>query len=119
MRLIDPGFAGAAAEAPGRVGRIRPAPGLGVDPATDAAIDAALAGLQVTDVTGFDFRAVNEAGNVAIDIEGYQANEYLLSRLDRLAPRNQRAMTEAARITAEEAAEARRCSVSAACRSPW
>ena len=57
-------------------------------------------------VAGFDFRAVNEAGNVAIDIEGYQANEYLLSRLDRLAPHNQRAMTEAARITAEEAAEA-------------
>jgi amidase len=45
---------------------------------------------------------------VAIDIEGYQANEYLLSRLDRLAPHNQRAMTEAARITAEEAAEAAR-----------
>ncbi len=108
MRLIDPGFAGAAAEAPGRVGRIRPAPDLGVDPATDAAVDAALAGLQVTDVTGFDFRAVNEAGNVAIDIEGYQANEYLLTRLDRLAPHNQRAMTEAARITAEEAAEAAR-----------
>jgi amidase len=47
MRLIDPGFAGAAAGAPGRVGRIRPAPDLGVDPATDAAVDAALAGLQV------------------------------------------------------------------------
>jgi amidase len=108
MRLIDPGFAGASAEAPDRVGRIRPAPDLGVDPATDAAVDAALAGLQVTDVTGFDFRAVNEAGNVAIDIEGYQANEYLLPQLDRLAPHNQRAMTEAARITAEEAAEAAR-----------
>jgi amidase len=111
MRLIDPGFAGASAEPPARVGRIRPAPDLGVDPATDAAVDAALVtltGLQVTDVTGFDFRAVNEAGNVAIDIEGYQANEYLLSRLDRLAPHNQRAMTEAARITAEEAAEAAR-----------
>jgi amidase len=108
MRLIDPGFAGASAEAPGRVGRIRPAPDLGVDPATDAAVDAALAGLQVTDVTGFDFRAVNEAGNVAIDVEGYRANEYLLSRLDRLAPHNQRAMIEAARITAEEAAAAAR-----------
>jgi len=34
MRLIDPGFAGASAEVPGRVGRIRPAPDLGVDPAT-------------------------------------------------------------------------------------
>jgi amidase len=111
MRLIDPGFAGASADAPGRVGRIRPAPDLGVDPATDAAVDAALAtlaGLEVTDVAGFDFRAVNEAGNVSIDVEGYQANTHLLPRLDRLAPHNQRAMTEAARITAEEAAEAAR-----------
>ena len=111
MRLIDPGFAGASAEVPARVGRIRPAPDLGVDPATDAAVDAALAtltGLEVTDVAGFDFRAVKQAGNVAIDIEGYQANEYLLSRLDRLAPHNRRSMTEAAAITAAEAAEAAR-----------
>jgi hypothetical protein len=62
MRLIDPGFAGASAEAPDRVGRIRPAPDLGVDPATDAAVDAALAGLQVTDVTGFDFRPSTKPG---------------------------------------------------------
>ena len=111
MRLIDPGFAGASAEAPARVGRIRPAPDLGVDPATDAAVDAALVtltGLQVTDVTGFDFRAVNEAGNVAIDVEAYRANAYLLPRLDQLAPHNRRSMTEAAQITAEEAAEAAR-----------
>src|SRR5690348_4296950 len=73
MRLIDPGFAGASAEAPTRVGRIRP--DLGVDPATDAALAAALVTLtevQVTDVAGFDFRAVNEAGNVSIDVEAYQ-----------------------------------------------
>jgi len=111
MRLIDPGFAGASAEPPARVGRIRPAPDLGVDPATDAAVDAALVtltGLQVTDVTGFDFRAVNEAGNVSIDVEAYQANAYLLPRLDQLAPHNRRSMTEAAQITAEEAAEAAR-----------
>ncbi len=106
MRLIDPGFAGASAEAPARVGRIRP--DLSVDPATDAAVDAALAGLQVTDVTGFDFRAVNEAGNVSIDVEAYQANAYLLPRLDQLAPHNRRSMTEAAQITAEGAAEAAR-----------
>jgi amidase len=90
------------------IGRIRPAPDLGVDPATDAAVDAALAGVQVTDVTGFDFRAVNEAGNVSIDVEAYQANAYLLPRLDQLAPHNRRSMTEAAQITAEEAAEAAR-----------
>ena len=108
MRLIDPGFTGASAEAPARVGRIRPAPDLGVDPAIDAAVDAALAGLEVTDVTGFDFRAVNEAGNVSIDVEAYQANAHLLPRLDQLAPHNRRSMTEAAQITAEEAAEAAR-----------
>jgi amidase len=108
MRLIDPGFTGASAKAPARIGRIRPAPDLGVDPATDAAVDAALAGVQVTDVTGFDFRAVNEAGNVSIDVEAYQANAYLLPRLDQLAPHNRRSMTEAAQITAEEAAEAAR-----------
>jgi amidase len=108
MRLIDPGFTGASADAPAGVGRIQPASDLGVDPATDAAVDAALAGLQVTDVTGFDFRAVNEAGNVSIDVEAYQANAYLLPRLDQLAPHNRRSMTEAAQITAEEAAEAAR-----------
>ena len=110
-RLIDPGFTGASAQAPARVGRIRPAPDLGVDPATDAAVDAALVALtevQVTDVAGFDFRAVNEAGNVSIDVEAYQANAYLLPRLDQLAPHNRRSMTEAAQITAEEAAEAAR-----------
>ena len=108
MRLIDPGFTGASAEAPARVGRIRPAPDLGVDPATDAAVDAALAGLQVTDVTGFDFRAVNEAGNVAIDVEAYQANAYLLPHLDRLTPQNRRNMTESAAITADQVEAAER-----------
>jgi amidase len=108
MRLIDPGFAGAAAEVPGRVGRIRPAPDLGVDPATDAAVDAALAGLRVTDVTGFDFRAVNEAGNVAIDVEAYPANAYLLPHLDRLTPGVRRSMTESAAITAGQVEAAQR-----------
>jgi amidase len=108
MRLIDPGFTGASAEAPARVGRIRPAPDLGVDPATDAAVDAALAGLQVTDVTGFDFRAVNEAGNVAIDVEAYPANAHLLPHLDRLTRQIQRSMTESAAITADQVEAAER-----------
>ena len=103
MRLIDPGFTGASAEAPARVGRIRPAPDLGVDPAIDAAVDAALAGLEVTDVTGFDFRAVNEAGNVSIDVEAYQANARLLPHLDRLTRQMRRNMTESAAITADQA----------------
>ena len=108
MRLIDPGFAGASAEVPGRVGRIRPAPDLGVDPATDAAVDAALAGLQVSDVTGFDFRAVNEAGNVAIDVEAYPANAHLLPHLDRLTRQVRRSMIESAAITADQVEAAQR-----------
>ncbi len=113
MRLIDPGFAGASADPPARVGRIRTPADVGVDPATDAAVDAALAaaglaGLQVTDVPGFDFRAVNQAGNVAIDVEAYPANAHLLPRLDRLTPGIRRNMEEAAKITSEEAAEANR-----------
>jgi amidase len=109
MRLIDPGFAGASADAPARVGRIRP--DLGVDPATDVAVDDALAtltGLQVTDVTGFDFRAVNEAGSVAIDVEAYPANAHLLPYLDQLTPQIRRNMTESAAITADQVEAAQR-----------
>jgi amidase len=113
MRLIDPGFAGASAEPAARVGRIRTAPDIDVDAATDAAVDAALAaagltGLQVTDVPGFDFRAVNRAGNVAIDVEAYPANAHLLPHLDRLTPDIRRKMEGAAKITSEQAAEADR-----------
>jgi amidase len=108
MRLIDPGFAGASADPSARIGRIRPAADVGVDTATDAAIDAALASLQVTDVDGFDFRAVNQAGNVAIDVEAYPANAHLLPHLDRLTPGIRRNLEEAAKITSEEAAEANR-----------
>jgi amidase len=110
MRLIDPGFTGPSAEPATRVGRIRTAPDVGVDTATDAAVDAALAaaGLQVTDLPGFDFRAVNQAGNVAIDVEAYPANAHLLPRLDRLTRGIRRNMEEAAKITSEETAEANR-----------
>jgi amidase len=113
MRLIDPGFTGASADPPARVGRIRTPADVGVDPATNAAVDAALAAaglavLQVTDVAGFDFRAVNQAGNVAIDVEAYPANAHLLPRLDQLSEDIRRNMTEAAKITSEEAAEADR-----------
>jgi amidase len=108
MRLIDPGFAGASADPSARIGRIRPAADVGVDTATDAAIDAALASLQVTDVDGFDFRAVNQAGSVAIDVEAYPANAHLLAHLDRLTPGIRRNMEAAAKITSEEAAEANR-----------
>jgi amidase len=101
MRLIEPGFAAGSCEL--TAGRIRPE--IDVDPVTDAAVDAALAaaGLAVTDVAGFDVRAVNGAGNVLIDVEAYQANAHLLPWLDRLSPQIRRNMDEAAAITAEEA----------------
>ena len=100
MRLIEPGFAAGSCEL--AVGRIRPR--IDIDPMTDAAVDAALAaaGLRVVDVAGFDFRAVNGAGNVLIDVEAYQANEHLLPELDRLSPQTRRNMTESAAVTADE-----------------
>jgi amidase len=101
MRLVEPGFAAGSCEL--AAGRIRPE--IDVDPVTDAAVDAALAaaGLAVTDVAGFDIRAVNEAGNALIDVEAYQANAHLLSHLDRLSLQIRRNMDEAAAITADEA----------------
>jgi amidase len=106
MGLIEPGFAAGSADLV--VGRIRP--GIDVDPATDAAVDAALAaaGLRVTELAGFDFKAANHAGNVLIDVEAYQSNAHLLPQLDRLSPQIRRNMTEAAAVTADEADAARR-----------
>ena len=98
MRLIEPGFAAGHCEL--AVGRMRP----DADPATDSAVDAALAaaGLRVTDVAGFDFRAANGAGNVLIDVEAYQANAHLMPHFDRLSPRIRQNMTEAAEVTADQ-----------------
>jgi amidase len=74
------------------------------DPAVDFAVDAALAaaGLQVTDVAGFDFAAAVEATDVIIDVEAYRANAHLIPQLDRLSPQMRRNMTEAATITADQ-----------------
>ena len=98
MRLIEPGFAASSCEL--AVGRIRP----DIDPMTDAAVDAALAaaGLQVTDVAGFDFRGRRPGHHVLIDVEAYQANAHLLPQLDRLSPQMRRNMTEAAAVTADQ-----------------
>jgi amidase len=106
MRLIEPGFAAGSADL--AVGRIRPA--IDVDPATDRAVDAALtaAGLRVTEIAGFDFKAANHAGNVLIDVEAYQANAHLLGQSDRFSPQIRRNMNEAAAVTADEADAARR-----------
>jgi amidase len=106
MGLIEPGFAAGSCEL--IAGRMRPE--ADVDPMTDAAIDAALAaaGLRVSDVTGFDFRAANSAGNALIDVEGYQANARLIPHMDRLSPSIRRNMAEGAAITEDERAAAER-----------
>jgi amidase len=106
MRLIEPGFAAGSCEL--SVGRMRPE--VDVDPMTDAAVDAALAaaGLQVTDVAGFGFRAAAEAGDVLIDAEAYQANAHLIPQLDRLSPQMRRNITESAAITADQLEAANR-----------
>ena len=90
MRLIEPGFAAWSADLP--VARIRPETDPAVDPAIDAAIDAALAaaGIPATEVAGPDFAAINQAGNLLIDVEAYQVNEYLMPDLARLSSYNQR-----------------------------
>ena len=100
MCLIEPGFAARSCEL--AVGRIRP--DIGIDPVTDAAVDAALAaaGLRVADVPGFDFRAANGAGNVLIDVAAYQANAHLIPQLDRLSPQIRRNMSESAAVTADQ-----------------
>ena len=100
MRLIESGFAAGSCEL--AVGRMRPE--VDVDPVTDIAVDAALtaAGLRVTGVAGFDFRAANGVGNVLIDVEAYQANAHLIPQLDRLSPQMRRNMTESAAVTADQ-----------------
>jgi amidase len=108
MRLIEPGFAAGSCEP--RLARVRPETDPEVDPAIEAAIDAALAaaGIAVTEVAGFDFAAANAAGNLLIDVEAYQVNEYLMPDLTRLSSYNQRNLPEAATVTADQAAEANR-----------
>jgi amidase len=105
MALIEPGFA-ASGDVPGQVGRMRPDAEAAVDTVVDAALAAA--GLQVSDVTGFDFRAANSAGNALIDVEAYQANAHLIPQLDRLSPHIRRNMAEGAAVTEDERAAAER-----------
>jgi amidase len=108
MRLIEPGFAAGSCEP--RVARVRPETDPEVDAAVDAAIDAALAaaGLATTEVASFDFTAANDAGNLLIDVEAYQVNQYLMPDLARLSPYNQRNLPEAATVTADQEAAANR-----------
>src|SRR5207249_5015929 len=106
MRLLEPGFAAGSCAL--SVGRMRPE--VDVDPVTDAAVDAALAaaGLRVASVAGFGFRVAFDVANVIINTEAYQANAYLLPRLERLSPRIRYNMADAAAITAGQVEAAQR-----------
>jgi amidase len=108
MRLIEPGFGAGSCEL--RVARVRPETDPEVDPAVEAAIDAALAaaGIETTEVAGFDFAAANAAGNLLIDFEAYPVNEYLMPHLARLSSYNRRNLPEAAEVTADQAVAANR-----------
>jgi amidase len=109
MRLIDPGFAGLSdGFAELAVGRMRH-DGL-VDPATDAAVDRALAmaDVTVTDLPGIDPKAADAVAGVLIDAEGYRSNVALLPFIDRLSEFVQRCMAAGAARTDEEIAGAHR-----------
>lgn len=108
MRLIEPGFTAGSCEL--TVGRVRPETDPEVDPAVDAAIDAALAtaGVLSTDVPGLDFAAAVTATSLLLDAEAYQVNAYLIPEAARLSPHNQRNLTEAAAVTADQVAAANR-----------
>ena len=79
MALLEPGFAVDVPPA-GRLGRIRPA-GIDVDPAIDAAVDAALArsGLTVTEVLLPGWLAARETCSVLLEAEAAESNRELLT----------------------------------------
>lgn len=78
MALLEPGFVADVPPA-SRLGRIRPA-GIDVDPAIDAAVDAALArsGPAVTETVLPGWLAARETCNVIIDAEAAECNQALL-----------------------------------------
>jgi amidase len=100
LRLIDPGYTAVSGEPARQAGRIRAE----ADPAADAAVDAALAaaGLRLTDVDPFDLQAANQATNVLIDVEAYQANYYMLEFADELTPQIQANMAESGQVKPDE-----------------
>jgi amidase len=111
MRLIEPGFKApplSGALTAGRLGII----GLDgeVDPAVDAAVNQALAaaGVAVTDVACFDFKAAVNAAGVIIDAEGFRSNAYLMPYLSQLSPHVRRNLERGARLSRADRAAAER-----------
>jgi amidase len=110
MALLEPGFAVDVPPA-GRLGRLRPA-GVDVDPAIDAAVDAALArsGLTVTETILPGWLAAREASGTIIDAEAVESNRELLAdpvRRELLGTEVRARLAGGASITADELAEAR------------
>jgi amidase len=110
MALLEPGFT-LDAPAAGRIGRVRPN-GFDVDPAIDAAVDAALgrSGLEVTEVDLPGWPAAREACGVIIDAEAAESNRVLLDdpvRRELLSADVRARLTEGAAVTAAQLAQAR------------
>ena len=110
MALLEPGFAVDVPPA-SHLGRIRPA-GIDVDPAIDAAVDAALArsGLTVTETMLPGWLAARETCNVIIDAEAAESNRELLAdpvRRDLLSAEVRARLDGGAAVTPNELAAAR------------
>jgi amidase len=100
MRLIEPGFAPEPYDSGALIGRLRPA-GTAVEPALDAAVDAALraAGLSFADEPVDCWPASLAAGNTLILGEGYRTHRGLLAYPDRISARIRRRIERGERIT--------------------
>jgi len=110
MALLEPGFTVDVPPA-SRLGRIRPA-GIDVDPAIDAAIDAALArsGLSVTETSLPGWLAARETCGVIIDAEAAESNRELLTdpvKRDLLGSEVRARLAGGAAITPDQLAAAR------------
>jgi amidase len=110
MALLEPGFVVDVPPA-SRLGRIRPA-GIDVDPAIDAAVDAALArsGLAVAETSLPGWLAARETCGAILDAEAVQSNHELLAdpvRRDLLGSEVRARLDGAAGVTSDDLAAAR------------
>jgi amidase len=100
MRLIEPGLAPEPYDSRATIARLRPA-GTAVDPALDAAVDAALrvAGLTFADEPVDCWATSLSAGNTMILGEGYREHRGLLAYPDRMSARVRRRIERGEQIT--------------------
>jgi amidase len=111
MRLIEPSFQVPGSPGPLTAGRIAvPAEAGEADPAVTEAVDLALAaaGVELTDVPGWDADAARSAISVLIDAEGFRCNAYLMPYMKQLSPHVRRNMERGARLTPADRAGAER-----------